>query len=115
MVRDDIMPANAASASESLIIGVNGDSSGDDLIRVESSVTFNWVPDPGSQFTDHRTGFGYNEDGSEYTADTTTTGLSHAAGSMTFTGVSSSAPFQAVPTALSFQFDDAWPVSGLEL
>ena len=115
MVWDDIMSGNAAAPSETPIIGVDGDSSGNDLIRVEASVRFNWVPDPGSQFTDHRTGFGYNVDGSEYATDATTMGLSRATGSMTFTDVSSSAPFQAVPTALSFQFDDAWRVSGLEL
>jgi hypothetical protein len=74
------MASDTATPAETLIIGVNGDSSGNDLIRVESSVTFNWVPDPGSQYSEHRTSIGFNEDGSEYTTDTSTTGLSHAQG-----------------------------------
>ncbi len=106
------MAGSATTPPDPPVIGINGDSSGNDLIRVESSVTFNWVPDSGRPYTEHQASVGYNPDGTQYTTDTSTSGLSHASGSMTFTGVSSSAPFQAAANTLDFQFDGGWPYYG---
>ena len=102
--------ASSAVAPFETIIGINGDSSGNDLIRTESSVTFDWVPDPAQQYVDVSTIYGYGPDGSPYRIDTPLSGPSSATGTMTFKGVSSSEPFQALPSALDFEFTDLAPL-----
>lgn len=94
------MTSTAAAPSDIIIIG----SSGNDVIMVESSVTFDWVPDPAQQYVDISTLYGYNTDGSPYRIDTRVSGTSNATGTMTFNGVSSSEPFQSIPSSLNFQF-----------
>jgi Ca2+-binding RTX toxin-like protein len=101
MTREIIVTSNASNVLDSLLIG----DAGDDVIRIDTSVTFNWVPDPGRWYTEESSGFDYNADGSQSYYDVTVSGPSGAIGSMTFSGVSSSAAFQALPTNVSFQFD----------
>ena len=85
------------------IIGVEGNSSGNDLIRVEASITFDWVPDPGMSYRYTSSSF------DDLTGDRVTTSRSapsRAAGAMTFDGVSSSAPFRAGLSEFGFRFTD---------
>jgi len=93
--------SNASNVLDSPII--SGDS-GSDVIRVDTSVTFNWVPDPGSEYVEVLSSFGYSDDGSPYEIDTRLSGLSSATGSMTFTGLSSSESFKAIPSSFDFRF-----------
>ena len=86
------MAGNAGTNYEPPIIGVEGNSSGNDVIRVEQSVTFDWVPDPGNSYTETTTDYG---DGSTYNFS----GPSHASGELVFKDISSSAPFEAVPSS----------------
>ena len=93
------MAGSMERGPEQPIVGTNGDASGNDLIRVEASVTFDWVPDPGNSYSETiHTGAGFPDD-DPVTAPRPGT----ATGRMTFVGVSSSAPFQTDPSALSFQ------------
>lgn len=102
------MASSAADRSDPLIIGINGDSSGDDLIRVEASVTFTWIPDSGNSYSASGTDAWYDGGGSW-----SESGPSHAVGSMTFTGVSSSGDFAAAPDKFFFRFSDGYKESAL--
>lgn len=102
------MASSAADQSDPPIIGINGDSSGDDLIRVEASVTFTWIPDPGNSYTASGEEAWYDGGGSW-----SKSGPSHAIGRMTFTGVSSSGDFTAAPDKFVFRFSDGYKESGL--
>lgn len=97
-----------AGGTEAPIIGIDGDSSGNDLIRVEASVTFTWIPDPGNSYTASGTDAWYDGGGSW-----SKSGPSHAVGSMTFTGVSSSGDFTAAPGKFFFRFSNGYKESGL--
>lgn len=97
-----------AGGSEAPIIGINGDSSGNDLIRVEASVTFTWIPDPGNSYAASGVNAWY--DGGDSWSES---GPSHAVGSMTFTGVSSSSDFAAAPDKFFFRFSDGYEESAL--
>ncbi len=90
------MESSTADDSEP-IIGVEGDSSGNDLIRVETSVSFRWVPDPGDSYV-------ITTDGAD--GHSSASGPSHAGGRVTIDGVSSSAPFDAPISRLSFTFTE---------
>ena len=91
-----------AGDTEAPIIGINGDSSGNDLIRLETSVTFNWVPDPGNSYSFRSSALFYDEDGNDYVDNYSKSEPSKAVGSMTFTGVSSSGDFTAAPGKFFF-------------
>ena len=93
------MAGNTERGSEQLIVGTNGDASGNDLIRVEASVTFDWVPEPGNSYSETNSDWGYTDTGTLVTISRPST----ATGRMTFVDVSSSAPFQTAASALSFQ------------
>ena len=95
------MAGKAASVSEPPIIGAGGDSSGDDLIRVEASVKFNWVPDPGQSYAEIDVAY---DPATGDAVTTTHSGPSHAQGTMTLEGVSSSAAFQASASQFDFTF-----------
>lgn len=86
------MAGSAAVEYEPPIVGTEGDSSGNNVIRVEQSVTFDWVPDPGNSYTESTTN---DEAGTTYTF----TGPSRAGGELVFTGVSSRAPFEVEPSS----------------
>ena len=75
-----------AGYTEAPIIGINGDSSGNDLIRLEASITFKWVPDPGNSYSFRSTAYLYDEDWNYYVDDYSESGPSKAVGSMTFEG-----------------------------
>ena len=85
------MASRAAVDYEPPIIGTEGNSSGNNVIRVEQSVTFIWVPDLGNSY----------EAATEYEDGTITTysGPSRAGGQLVFTDVSSSAPFDVEPSS----------------
>ena len=93
-----------AGGTEEPIIGINGDSSGNDLIRVEASVTFNWVPASGNSYSFSESDYRYDEDWNGYDYSYSKSEPSRAVGSMTFEGVSSSGAFTAAPTEFSFRF-----------
>jgi hypothetical protein len=73
---------------------------GDDLVRAEPSVTFDWQPDAGSAGSRYDfVEYWFMYESWEYAG----TFHSSAAGQVTFTNVSSSAPFDSQPTDLHFQ------------
>lgn len=91
------MASSTANGSESLIIGTGGRSTGNDLIQVETSVRFKWVPDPGNSYVVTRDGGG---------GQTSVSGPSHAGGIVIVNGVSSSTPFDAPISELGFGFTE---------
>ena len=101
------MAGSTKRGSEQPIVGTNGDALGNDLIRVEASVTFDWVPDPGNSYSETNSDWGYTDNGGLVTISRPST----ATGRMTFVGVSSSAPFRTNPSALSFQPSGGWSYS----
>lgn len=98
------MAGSAADGAEAVIIGIDGDGSGNDLIRIETSVTFNWVPDLGNSYAYDGYYYYYGDDGILYDDAYSGSGPSKAVGSMTFTRVSSSDDFTAEPNKFSFRF-----------
>lgn len=102
------MASSAARRSEAPIIGTKGD----DLIRVETSVTFTWVPNPGDSWT--KTSTWYDDSSGDYGPIKVTTSLSgpsYANGFVTLEGVSSSAAFQASASDFWFGFANVQGVS----
>ena len=91
------MASSTADGSESLIIGTGGRSTGNDLIQVETSVSFEWVPDPGNSYVVSTDGGG---------GQTSVSGPSHASGIAIINGVSSSTPFDATISELGFGFTE---------
>lgn len=106
------MASNAAGRSEAPIIGSEGDSTGDNLVRVEASVKFTWVPDPGNSYTATAIWYDYApaEDGT-WDYKTSSSGPSRASGTVTLEGVSSSAAFQASASDFGFGFTNHEGVS----
>jgi Ca2+-binding RTX toxin-like protein len=100
----------AASASDQVDPPIFG-TEGNDVMRVDTSVTFTWVPDPGNSYSGSFTSSYYGDTGLVENT-TSVTGPSSASGSVTFDGVSSSEAFQASPTNLVFSFSDGWGGSG---
>lgn len=104
--------ASSTADGSGPIFGVGGDRSGNDLIRVETSVTFRWVPDPGDSYVEHDTSYD-PENGDLVT--TVLSGPSRAHGSVTLEGVSSSAPFQASASEFDFAFTNQRSVHAADL
>lgn len=103
------MASSAKGGAEPPVLG----SDGSDLIRVEASVSFEWVPDPGDSYAE--TDAWYDGWPSDEMVTASRTGPSHAAGTVTFAGVSSSAAFDASASQLSFTFTNGRAVDASRL
>ena len=95
------MARNAAGRLGAPIIGTEGG----DVLRVETSLTFTWVPDPGDSYTRNSTWYeAGSDDYGPYEVTTSLSGPSRASGTVTLEGVSSSAAFQAPASRFEFGF-----------
>ena len=84
---------------------------GSDYITAESSVSFQWVPAPGNAYSGYSAWPAWDT-GSWMSS--TATGPSSASGYVTFTGVTSSEPFQGFPVSLTFRFTEGYVVDWSE-
>lgn len=104
----------AASASGRVDPPIFG-AAGDDVIRVDHSVTLTWVPDPGNSYSGSFTSYDWWDDPPSGPQTTSVTGHSAASGSVTFDGVSSSEAFQAQPSGFAFSFTNGGGLDGRDL
>lgn len=93
------MSSSLVSTDDQPITG----TAGDDVLRVDTSVSFVWAPDPGNSYSYWSTYLSWDD--FSYHSDSGAV-PSSAWGSVTFTGVSSSEAFSLAPTNVAFSFSD---------
>ena len=89
---------------------------GSDEIRVETSVTFTWLPDSGNSYTQSDVVLTLDDqDWTQVYVPVSSTRPSHAVGDVTFEGVSSSGAFTATATDFGFRFSGGASVTASDL
>ncbi|RYF42706.1 MAG: hypothetical protein EOO38_19460, partial [Cytophagaceae bacterium] len=89
---------------------------GSDEIRVETSVTFTWLPDSGNSYTQSDIVLTVDDqDWTQVYMPMSYTRSSHAVGDVTFEGVSSSGAFTATASDFGFRFSGGAGVTASDL